>query len=138
MKVIKTIEEILEKNTGYIGIAKMNANQKSNHTVRIDIVLKSVKEYHRQFIPKDIEIQRWAAARVNDIDPDKWGYGDLLIEGAEWCKNNYLNIKNKIEKEAVEKPVHCQLCGRDFIKRMPHKCKDGYRKHHFDWKEEKI
>ena len=37
--------------------------------------------------PTDLDIDRWAVSRVNEIDPSKWGYGDLLIEGAEWCRD---------------------------------------------------
>jgi hypothetical protein len=37
----------------------------------------------------DEEIEKWAVERVNKIDPDEYGYGDLLIEGAKWAREQF-------------------------------------------------
>jgi hypothetical protein len=52
---------------------------------------EEIEEYANQFQKKvvvtDEDIEEWAAGRVNEIDPDEYGYGDLLIEGAKWMRD---------------------------------------------------
>lgn len=54
-------------------------------------VCDALKEYAqsrlKEIMPTNKKIEIWAAGRVNEIDPDKYGYGDLLIEGAKYLKS---------------------------------------------------
>jgi len=61
--------------------------------VRPSCAIKAMEQHHKAMMPSDLDIERWASGRVNEIDPDKYGYGDLLIEGAKWVK--YYNNQKK-------------------------------------------
>lgn len=38
--------------------------------------------------PSDEEIEAWAGGEINRINPDEYGYGDCLIEGAKALRDN--------------------------------------------------
>jgi len=50
----------------------------------IDWYLIPIEQSQREIT--DEEIEKWAAGKVNEIDPDEYGYGDLLIDGAKWMR----------------------------------------------------
>lgn len=44
-------------------------------------------------VASDEDIEIWAAGKVNEIDPDEYGYGDLLIEGAKAMRDGKILTK---------------------------------------------
>jgi hypothetical protein len=46
-----------------------------------------------------------------------------------------LAMKNKGKEIFEQATVQCQICGRYFIRRLPHLCGSNYRKHHIKWIE---
>ena len=76
-KEVKSAEEILKKHTGFTYPRTGEYN--------LSDILDAMEEYASQSQPKptDADIEKWAAGEVNKIDPNEWGYGDLLIYGAK-------------------------------------------------------
>jgi hypothetical protein len=71
----------------------MNSSDLKSLWNELSDVVTKLDQVSSQFQPKEIvlpsdeEIEKWAAGQVNQIDPDKCGYGDCLIDGAKWLRN---------------------------------------------------
>lgn len=59
-----------------------------------DEISQLEKEIEKETIT-DADIEAWAAGRVNEIDPNNYRYGDLLIEGAKAVLNGEIKHIDK-------------------------------------------
>lgn len=58
------------------------------------------------------------------------GFQDFFFDCSDGMRELPLSIPGLPKKR-----WHCQLCGRDFIFKMPHKCNTGFRKRGIVWKD---
>lgn len=68
-----------------------------------DRIVQAMEQYAQQRMPTEEEIEIWAAGKVNDIDPYKYGYGDLLIMGAKWVLDYLKQPKDGVKESQSRK-----------------------------------
>jgi len=61
-------------------------NTMSPEMQKINSIIAELEQQEKCY-PSDEEIEMWASGEVNNIDPNEYGYGDLLIYGAKWCRD---------------------------------------------------
>lgn len=87
---LKEVIDYLKNQFGSVTDNNYNGIKKLESEV---ILLES--EIKKQKIT-DADIEAWAAMKVNQINPNEWGYGDLLIEGAKAALNGEIkHIENE-------------------------------------------
>ena len=65
-----------------------------------DEILSSQPEAKESNEVTDLMIEKWAAGKVNEIDPEEYAFGDLLIIGARWMRSQ-MNKNNHASENSL-------------------------------------
>jgi hypothetical protein len=86
------IQETGKYDEAYLNECIAKAKTNLSKITDIDKALDEIRGIEQHVTDEDI--QKWAAGRVNEIDPDEYDYGDLLIEGAKALRDGKIQKVN--------------------------------------------